>query len=44
MWHGDKVLTEPTRASRDDPKSRGLALLVLILAALAVAGLLSLGS
>jgi cytochrome b len=44
MWHGDKVLTEPTRASRDDPKSRGLALLVLILAALAVAGLLSLVS
>jgi cytochrome b len=44
MWHGDKVLSTPAHASRDDLKSRSLALLVLILSALAVATLVSLGT
>ncbi len=44
MWHGDKVLSTPSHASRDDFKSRSLALLVFMLSALAVAALLSLGT
>ncbi len=44
MWHGDKVLSTFTHASRDDLKSRSWALLVLILSALAVAALVSLGN
>lgn len=43
MWHGDKTLPDVTPASRDDRKSRGLALIVLVLAGLAVATLVSLG-
>lgn len=44
MWHGNKVLPESTRASRDNLVSRALALLLLTLAALAVATLVSLGN
>ncbi len=44
MWHGDKFLSTPSHASRDDFKSRCLALLVFMLSALAVAALLSLGT
>jgi cytochrome b len=43
MWHGDKVLPESAHASRDNLQSTSMALLLLILAALAVAALLSLG-
>ncbi len=43
MWHGDKVLPEAMPASRDNWISRGLALLVLVLAVCAVATLLALG-
>jgi cytochrome b len=44
MWHGDKVLSTASHTSRDDFKSRSLALLVLILSALTVAALVSLGN
>jgi cytochrome b len=44
MWHGDKVLPVSARTSRDNLKSRGSALLVLILSALTVTALLSLGN
>ncbi len=44
MWHGDKVLTAPLPASRDNMISRGLALLLLTLAGLLVAVLVSLGN
>jgi hypothetical protein len=44
MWHGDKVLPVSARTSLDNLKSRGLALLVLIVSALTVAALLSLGN
>ena len=44
MWHGNKVLPKSTRASRDNLVSRALALLLLTLAALAVATLVSLGN
>jgi cytochrome b len=43
MWHGNKVLPESAHASRDNLQSTSMALLLLILAALAVAALLSLG-
>jgi hypothetical protein len=43
MWHGDKVLPESAHASRDNLQSTSMALLLLVLAALAVAALLSLG-
>lgn len=43
MWHGDKTLRDAPPASRDDLKSRGWALVLFVLAALAVAGLVSLG-
>lgn len=43
MWHGDKTLPSAAPASRDDGKSRALALWVLVLAGLAVAALVSLG-
>lgn len=43
MWHGDKTLPDAPPASRDDLKSRGWALVLFVLAALAVAGLVSLG-
>jgi hypothetical protein len=44
MWHGDKVLDESASASRDDLKTRSLALLVLLVAVLLVASLVSLGN
>ncbi|MEY3612100.1 MAG: hypothetical protein RJB14_1822 [Pseudomonadota bacterium] len=44
MWHGNKILATPSHASRDDHKSRSLALLVCVLSALAVAALVSLGT
>jgi cytochrome b len=44
MWHGDKVLPESASASRDDLKTRSLALLVLLIAVLLVAALVSLGN
>jgi cytochrome b len=43
MWHGDKTLHDEIPASRDDLQSRGWALVVLVLAAFAVAALVSLG-
>lgn len=44
MVHGDKTLVAPAPASRDDWRSRLLGAVVLIIAAFAVAGLVSLGA
>ncbi|MDP3760544.1 MAG: cytochrome b/b6 domain-containing protein [Ramlibacter sp.] len=43
MVHGDKTLAEPAPASRDDWRTRVLAAVLLILAAGAIAALVSLG-
>ena len=44
MLHGDKTLTQAAPSSADGPRQRALALLVLLLCALAVRGLLAMGS
>lgn len=44
MWHGNKTWPEAVPPSRDDLRSRSLALLVLLIAILAVVALLSLGT
>lgn len=44
MWHGDKTLPHVAPPSRDDSKSRGVALLVLTLTGLAVAALIAVGA
>lgn len=44
MLHGDKALSEPVPASADGTRARLLALLILLLCALAVSALVSLGT
>jgi hypothetical protein len=44
MLNGDKVLAQAAEASRDDVRSRLLALVVVVLSAGAVALLLSVGA
>jgi len=43
MWHGDKTLPEAVPPSRDNGKTRGLALALFIAAAVVVAAIVSLG-
>ena len=43
MWHGDKTLPEAVTPSRDNGKTRGLALAWFIAAGLVVAAIVSLG-
>ena len=43
MWHGDKTLPEAVPPSRDNSKTRGLALALFIAAGVVVAAIVSLG-
>jgi hypothetical protein len=44
MWHGDKSMPDPVVSSADHGRSRALALALISVSAMAVFGIVSMGS